>query len=168
MVIMKLLPDSKIAYLTKKLKACVGIVSKLLISPPCHGRYWAVQPIDNRRWGDNFQKKFLLGKLYPGCQRLFKRGFRFRSSLKKWLRRSCLLPKAEDVSACGRRSSSSHARKNLWYPGQGNLSLKKILREVIRKKKLLQRKRHAQHLRLLKEWDKGKRKHKTMSKDKEN
>ena len=45
---------------------------------------------------------------YPGCQRLFKRGFRFRSSL----RRSCLRPKAEDVSACGRQSSSSHARKN--------------------------------------------------------
>ena len=54
---------------------------------------------------------------YPGCQRLFIRGFRFRSSLKKRLPCSCLLPKAEDVSACGRRSSSSHARKNLWYPG---------------------------------------------------
>ena len=24
---------------------------------------------------------------------------------------------AEDVSACGRGNSSSHARKNLWYPG---------------------------------------------------
>ena len=47
---------------------------------------------------------------YPGCQRLFMRGF--RSSLQKWP-----VPKAEDVSACDRRSSSSHARKNLWYPG---------------------------------------------------
>ena len=45
MVIMTLLPDSKIAYLTKKLNACVGIISKLLISPPCHGRYWTVKPI---------------------------------------------------------------------------------------------------------------------------
>ena len=27
-----------------------------------------------------------------------------------------LRPKAEDVSTCGRRSSSSQARKNLWYP----------------------------------------------------
>ena len=30
---------------------------------------------------------------------------------------SCLRSLAEDVSACGRRSSSSHARKNLWYAG---------------------------------------------------
>ena len=26
-------------------------------------------------------------------------------------------PLVEDESACGRRSTSSHARKNLWYPG---------------------------------------------------
>ena len=26
-------------------------------------------------------------------------------------------PKTEDVLACGRRSSVSHPRKNLWYPG---------------------------------------------------
>ena len=31
--------------------------------------------------------------------------------------------KAEDMSACGRRSSSSHARKHLWYPGWFNLAL---------------------------------------------
>ena len=30
---------------------------------------------------------------------------------------SCLRSLAEDVSAYGRRSSSSHARKNLWYKG---------------------------------------------------
>lgn len=47
------------------------------------------------------------------CQRLFMCCFRFRSSLKKCL---CLRPKAEDKSACGRQSSSSHVRKNLWYP----------------------------------------------------
>ena len=52
---MKLLPDSKIAYLTKKLNACVGIISKLLISPPRHGRYWAVKPIALP--GDNSPKK---------------------------------------------------------------------------------------------------------------
>ena len=51
-------------------------------------------------------------RTYPGCQRLFMRGSRFRSSLR---------------SACGRRSSSSHARKHLWYPGQKGpyLSLEK-------------------------------------------
>ena len=32
---------------------------------------------------------------------------------------SCLRSLAEDVSACGRRGSSSQARKNLWYQGQG-------------------------------------------------
>ena len=41
----------------------------------------------------------------------------FKSDPREKLRRSCLRPNAEDVSACGRRSSSSHARKNLWYPG---------------------------------------------------
>ena len=45
---------------------------------------------------------------YPGCQRLFMRGFRFRSSLKK--------SSAEDVSACSRRSSSSQARKKYLVP----------------------------------------------------
>ena len=38
---------------------------------------------------------------YAWCQRLFMRGFRFRSSLKKW----------------HARSSPLLARKNLWYPG---------------------------------------------------
>ena len=39
-----------------------------------------------------------------------------KSDPREKLRRSCLWPNAEDMSACGRRSSSSHARKNLWYP----------------------------------------------------
>ena len=39
------------------------------------------------------------------------------------LRRSCLQLLAEDVSACRRRTSSSHARKNLWYPGYSNPAL---------------------------------------------
>ena len=78
MVIMKLLPDSKIAYLTKKLNACVGIVSKLVISPPCHGRYWAVKPIifnigvrNNRRWGDIPKKNSCKGNLSlkKSCER---------------------------------------------------------------------------------------------------
>ena len=80
-------------------------------------------------------------QLYPRCQRLFMRGFWFRSSLKKVipaidrletrsrsiqhgkstrsapevffsrLRHSYLRPSAEDGSACGRRISSSHATK---------------------------------------------------------
>ena len=33
------------------------------------------------------------------------------------LRHPCLRPSVEDVSACGQRSCSSHARKNLWYSG---------------------------------------------------
>ena len=56
----------------------LGIISKLLISPPRHGRYWAVKPIALP--GDNSPKKFLQGKLHPGCQRFFIRGFRFRRS----------------------------------------------------------------------------------------
>ena len=59
-------------------------------------------------------------RTYHGCQRLFTRGFRFRLSLKKWHARkakSFFSRSAEDESACGRRSSSSHARKNLRYPG---------------------------------------------------
>ena len=47
---------------------------------------------------------------YPGCQRLFMRGFRFRSSLKKVTREKFFLAasplvssaEAEDVSACGK------------------------------------------------------------------
>ena len=46
-------------------------------------------------------------RTYPGCQRLFMRGFRFRLSLKKWPARkakSFFSRSAEDESACGRRS----------------------------------------------------------------
>ena len=84
------------------------------------------RPIGDITLYKHFFSSLLREKLYLGCQRLFMRGFRFLSSLKKWLarkvfflrlRRSCLRPKAEDESACGRRSFSSHARKNLWYPG---------------------------------------------------
>ena len=53
-----------------------------------------------------FEKCFL--QEYPGCQRLFMRGFRFRSSLKKTDPRLRF--------ACGRRSSSSHARKKPLIP----------------------------------------------------
>ena len=63
---------------------------------------------------------FKSDRTYPGCQRLFMRGFRFRLSLKKWHARkakSFFSRSAEDESACGRRSSSSHVRKNLRYPG---------------------------------------------------
>ena len=85
-------------------------------------------------------------QLYPRCQRLFMRGFWFRSSLKKMipaiyrletrsrsiqhgkstrsapevffsrLRHSYLRPSAEDGSACGRRISSSHATKKALVP----------------------------------------------------
>ena len=66
---MKLLPDSKIAYLTKKLNACVGIISKLLISPPRHGRYWAVKPIALP--GDNSPKKIPARETLPWVPEAF-------------------------------------------------------------------------------------------------
>ena len=50
---------------------------------------------------------FKSDRTYPGCQRLFMRGFRFRLSLKKWHARkakSFFSRSAEDESACGRRS----------------------------------------------------------------
>ena len=49
---------------------------------------------------------------YPGCQRLFMRGFRFRSSLKKWPARKVFF-----FGFTRKRSSPSHERKNLWCPG---------------------------------------------------
>ena len=60
---------------------------------------------------------------YPGCQRLFMRGFRFPLSLLKWpaqkaspfVSSAFTRPLAKDVSACDGRSSSSHARKNVWH-----------------------------------------------------
>ena len=59
--------------------------------------------------------------IYPGCQRLFWRGFRFLSSLYSDPREkffSRLRPTAEDVSAFGQhRKFPPHASKNLWYPG---------------------------------------------------
>ena len=78
-------------------------------------------------------------RYYPGCQRLFMRGFRFRSVLKSEvrekrkansffsrLRRSCLQPSGRTGVGLRptKRSSPSHARKILWYPGYtGVLSL---------------------------------------------
>ena len=46
-------------------------------------------------------------KSYPGCQRLSCAVSGFGQVLKS------LRPKAEDVSACGRRSSSSQAKKKI-------------------------------------------------------
>ena len=42
--------------------------------------------------------RFCLIHMYSGCQRLFMRGFLFRSSLKKW--------PARNASACGRRNEA--------------------------------------------------------------
>ena len=57
---------------------------------------------------------------YPGCKRLFMCGFRFRSSLKKWPARK-VFSRGFAARVFGlrptKRSSLSHARKNLWYPG---------------------------------------------------
>ena len=63
---------------------------------------------------------------YPGCQRLFTRDFRFRSSLKKWPARFLVAASPLVSSAFGRtrvgprptkRKPLTHVRKNLWYPG---------------------------------------------------
>ena len=55
---------------------------------------------------------------YPGCQRLFMRGFRVRSSFKKWpntpvfgLRPNTYRPAADET-----KLPDAH-EKNLWYPG---------------------------------------------------
>ena len=64
----------------------------------------------NFRVRGQFEMLIVLGHSYPGFQRLFMRGFRFRSSLKKWPSRVFGIWRTK-------RSSPSHARKNLWYPG---------------------------------------------------
>ena len=64
---------------------------------------------------------------YPGCQRLFMCGFWFRLSLKKWPAPEVFSRSfAARVFTRGRRSSSSHVRKNLWYPGYPCRSLLKM------------------------------------------
>ena len=71
-------------------------------------------------WPNFFKFQSMSILTYPGCQRLFMRGFRFRSSLKKWLAlRSCLRPFGRRRVGLRptKRSSPSHARKNPWYPG---------------------------------------------------
>ena len=73
-----------------------------------------------RRFTRGFRVGLVL--IYPGCQRLFTRGFR------------CVRPKAEDGSACGRWSYSSHARKNLWYPGYETLGYLRDLEYRLRQK----------------------------------
>ena len=45
------------------------------------------RPIGDITLYKHFFSSLLREKLYPGCQRLFMRGFRFLSSLKKWLAR---------------------------------------------------------------------------------
>ena len=49
----------------------------------------------------------------PWCQRLFMRGFRSWSSLRKWPARTVRVFGLRPT----KRSSPSHARENLWYPG---------------------------------------------------
>ena len=62
---------------------------------------------------DNRVMSTVLQWSYPGCQRLFMRGFRFRSSLLKVTRFAARVFGLWPT----KRSSPSHARKNLWYPG---------------------------------------------------
>ena len=50
------------------------------------------------------------GWWYPGCQRLFMRGFRFPVKSEKVTRAG------EDVLGCGRRSTLSHVRKKPLVP----------------------------------------------------
>ena len=58
---------------------------------------------------------------YPGCQRLFMRGFRFRSKSDphEKLRPSCLRPSAEHVSACGRRNEAPRRTREKTSGTQG-------------------------------------------------
>ena len=49
----------------------LGIISKLLISPPRHGRYWAVKPIALP--GDNSPKKIPARETLPWVPEVFRR-----------------------------------------------------------------------------------------------
>ena len=67
-----------------------------------------------------FIRLLLLYQRYPGCQRLFMHGFRFRLSLFKWsffsrLPPSCFRPLAEDVSAAD--EASRRTREQTSDPG---------------------------------------------------
>ena len=75
-----------------------------------------------RGWGLSFLQNAVLGLTltltYPGCQRLFQRGFRFLSSLYGDPR---LRPTAEDVLAFGQhRKFPPHARKTSGTQGNPN------------------------------------------------
>ena len=65
---------------------------------------------------------------YPGCQRLFMRGFRFRSSLNKW---RVIPPSAEHVSACGRRNEAPRRTREKTSGTQGSHALQ--IDNIIRK-----------------------------------
>ena len=81
----------------------LGIISKLLISPPRHGRYWAVKPIALP--GDNSPKNSCKGNFTLGA-----RGFSyavFGFAARVFRRRVGLRP----------TKLPSHGRINLWYPG---------------------------------------------------
>ena len=72
-------------------------------------------------WPNFFKFQSMSILTYPGCQRLFMRGFRFRSSLKKWpALRSRLRPLAEHVSACGRRNEAPRRTREKTSGTQGN------------------------------------------------
>ena len=65
---------------------------------------------------------------YPGCQRLFMRGFRFRSSLNEW---RVIPPSAEHVSACGRRNEAPRRTREKTSGTQGSHALQ--IDNIIRK-----------------------------------
>ena len=91
----------------------LGIISKLLISPPRHGRYWAVKPIALP--GDNSPKKIPARETLPWVPEVFHKRFPVSP-----------LVSSEDVSACGRRSSRHTENKPL-VPRVGKLVFKKNL-----------------------------------------
>ena len=121
---MKLLPESKIAYLTKKLNACVGIISKLLISPPRHGRYWAVKPIalpgDNSPQKNSCKGNFTLGARGFSCA---VSGFAARVFCQR--PKTCRPAADEAPRHTGEKTSGTQGRETCLK--------KKILRRVIRK-----------------------------------
>ena len=79
---------------------------------------------------------------YPGCQRLFQRGFRFLSSLYSDPRvgRSWLRPTAEEVSAFGQHPKfPPHARKTSGTQGNPQPITGEFYSDRTRKKPLLRR-----------------------------
>ena len=102
----------------------LGIISKLLISPPRHGRYWAVKPIalpgDNSPQKNSCKGNFTLGARGFSCA---VSGFAARVFCQR--PKTCRPAADEAPRHTGEKTSGTQGRETCLK--------KKILRRVIRK-----------------------------------